>query len=417
MDWRKELPLMGQKARKAARTMAGAGTDEKNGALLHMADALRENAADILTANAADLLAAQEAGLSGALVDRLTLTKSRVQSMAKGLEDAAALNDPVGKTLKRWTNSDGLKISQRRVPLGVIAVIYEARPNVTSDAAGLCLKSGNSVILRGGKEALHSNRAIAGVLRGALGQTQLPAEAVQLLDTPDREASISLMQLGDIDVLIPRGGKSLKSTVAEQARVPYIMTGMGNCHIFIDESADPEKAQKIVINAKCQRPGVCNAVETLLVHKNAVAETLPAILRQLDASGVEIRGDETVRALFPKAKAATDEDWSEEYCDLILAVKTVSCLDDAVEHINRYGTMHSEAIITENLTNAREFQRRVDSAAVYVNASTRFTDGSVFGFGAEIGISTQKLHARGPIGLEHLTSFKYLISGDGQVRR
>lgn len=417
MDWRKELPLMGQKARKAARAMAEAGTDEKNGALLRMADALRENTADILTANATDMLTAQEAGLSGALVDRLTLTKSRVESMAKGLEDAAALNDPVGKTLKRWTNSDGLKISQRRVPLGVIAVIYEARPNVTSDAAGLCLKSGNSVILRGGKEALHSNRAIAGVLRGALGQTQLPAEAVQLLDTPDREASISLMQLADVDVLIPRGGKSLKRTVAEQARVPYIMTGMGNCHIFIDESADPEKAQKIVINAKCQRPGVCNAVETLLVHRDAAAESLPVILRQLDASGVEIRGDETVRALFPEAKAATEEDWSEEYCDLILAVKTVNCLDDAVEHINRYGTMHSESIITENLANAREFQRRVDSAAVYVNASTRFTDGSVFGFGAEIGISTQKLHARGPIGLEHLTSFKYLISGDGQVRR
>lgn len=417
MDWRKELPLMGQKARKAARAMAEAGTDEKNGALLRMADALRENTVDILTANATDMLTAQEAGLSGALMDRLTLTKSRVESMAKGLEDAAALNDPVGKTLKRWTNSDGLKISQRRVPLGVIAVIYEARPNVTSDAAGLCLKSGNSVILRGGKEALHSNRAIAGVLRGALGQTQLPAEAVQLLDTPDREASISLMQLADVDVLIPRGGKSLKRTVAEQARVPYIMTGMGNCHIFIDESADPEKAQKIVINAKCQRPGVCNAVETLLVHRDAAAESLPVILRQLDASGVEIRGDETVRALFPEAKAATEEDWSEEYCDLILAVKTVNCLDDAVEHINQYGTMHSESIITENLANAREFQRRVDSAAVYVNASTRFTDGSVFGFGAEIGISTQKLHARGPIGLEHLTSFKYLISGDGQVRR
>lgn len=417
MDWRKELPLMGQMARKAARAMAEAGTGEKNDALLCMAAALRENTADILTANAADLLAAQEAGLSDSLVDRLTLTDTRVESMAKGLEDAAALNDPVGKTLKRWTNSDGLKISQRSVPLGVIAVIYEARPNVTSDAAGLCLKSGNSVILRGGKEARHSNRAIAEVLRRALGQTQLPAEAVQLLDTPDREASISLMQLADIDVLIPRGGKSLKRTVVEQARVPYIMTGMGNCHIFIDESADPEKALEIVINAKCQRPGVCNAVETLLVHRNRAAALLPAILRQLDARGVEIRGDETARALFPKAKAASDEDWSEEYCDLILAVKTVNCLDDAIDHINRYGTMHSESIITENQANAREFQRRVDSAAVYVNASTRFTDGSVFGFGAEIGISTQKLHARGPIGLEHLTSFKYLISGEGQVRR
>lgn len=416
MDWRKELPLMGQMARKAARAMAEAGTSEKNDALLCMAAALRENTADILTANAADLLAAQEAGLSDSLVDRLTLTDTRVESMAKGLEDAAALNDPVGKTLKRWTNSDGLKISQRSVPLGVIAVIYEARPNVTSDAAGLCLKSGNSVILRGGKEARHSNRAIAEVLRRALGQTQLPAEAVQLLDTPDREASISLMQLADIDVLIPRGGKSLKRTVVEQARVPYIMTGMGNCHIFIDESADPEKALEIVINAKCQRPGVCNAVETLLVHRNRAAALLPAILRQLDARGVEIRGDETARALFPKAKAASDEDWSEEYCDLILAVKTVNCLDDAIDHINRYGTMHSESIITENQANAREFQRRVDSAAVYVNASTRFTDGSVFGFGAEIGISTQKLHARGPIGLEHLTSFKYLISGEGQVR-
>lgn len=417
MNWTDELPQMGQKAKNAARILAQAQTAEKNDALCAIASSLREYSEEIIAANRLDLEAGKASHLPNALMDRLMLDANRIEAMARGVDEVAALPDPVGETPKSWTNADGLHISQVRVPLGVIGMIYEARPNVTSDAAALCLKSGNAVILRGGKEAIYSNRAISKVFTRALSQTTLPAEAAQLLDTPDREASIALMQLQALDVLIPRGGLSLKRSVSENARVPYIMTGMGNCHAFIDESADMEKAKRIVINAKCQRPGVCNAVETLLVHRNAAAALLPELLPQLAARGVEIRGDEQVRMLFPGALQVTEEDWGMEYLDLILAVKIVAGLDEAIDHIAKYSTGHSEAIVTESWTNARKFQALIDSSAVYVNASTRFTDGSVFGFGSEIGISTQKLHVRGPMGLEHLTSFKYIVSGDGQIRK
>lgn len=416
MDWIRELPRMGLKAKMAARILAQARTAEKNAALMEMAAALRGFSGKIIEANRLDLENGRENGLPDSLMDRLTLDAGRIEAMAVGVEDVASLPDPIGETPKSWTNADGLLITQVRVPLGVAGIIYEARPNVTSDAAALCLKSGNAVILRGGKEALYSNRAIAEALTGALSRSSLPAGAVQLLDTPDREASIALMRLPDLDVLIPRGGLSLKKSVAENARVPYIMTGTGNCHIFIDESADIEKAKRIAINAKCQRPGVCNAMETLLVHAEAAPALLPGLLAGLSARGVEIRGDGRVRELFPGALAATEADWDTEYLALVLAVKIVSDIDEAISHIAEHGTGHSEAIVTESWTNARKFQRLVDAAAVYVNASTRFTDGSVFGFGAEIGISTQKLHVRGPMGLEHLTSCKYVISGDGQIR-
>lgn len=417
MDWTKELPLMGQNAKKAAKLLAQTETEEKNRALHMMADALRAASGAITKANRLDLEAGMANSLSKALMDRLTLDAGRIESMARGVEEVAALPDPIGGTVKSWTNADGLQISQVRVPLGVIGMIYEARPNVAGDVAALCVKSGNAVILRGGKEASHSNRAVAKVIAEALGQSSLPNCAVQLLDTPEREASIALMQLGDLDVLIPRGGLSLKKSVSQNARVPYIMTGMGNCHIFIDESADIEKAKRIAINAKCQRPGVCNAMETLLVHKNIAGAILPELLAELSARGVELRGGDTVRGIFPGAAAAAEADWDTEYLDLVLAVKTVADIDEAIEHIDQHSTRHSDAIVTESWTNARKFQRLVDSSSVYVNASTRFTDGSVFGFGAEIGISTQKLHVRGPIGLEHLTSFKYVISGDGQIRK
>lgn len=416
MNWMDELPRMGHMAKRAARVLANAPTTEKNDALCVMASALRGHGEEIIAANRLDLEIGETNGLPVSLMDRLTLNADRIEGMAKGMEDIAALPDPVGETPKSWINADGLQISQVRVPLGVVGMIYEARPNVTSDAASLCLKSGNAVILRGGKEALYSNRSVAKALIGALGRTSLPVEAVQLLDTPDREASIALMQLNDLDVLIPRGGLNLKKSVEENARVPYIMTGMGNCHIFIDESADAEKAKRIAINAKCQRPGVCNAMETLLVHKKVASELLPELLAELDLRGVEIRGDEHVCALFPKAIVAAEADWDTEYLALVLAVKTVADIDEAIEHIAAHSTGHSEAIVTESWTNARRFQKTVDASSVYVNASTRFTDGSVFGFGAELGISTQKLHVRGPMGLEHLTSFKYVISGEGQIR-
>lgn len=417
MDWKNELPRMGQTAKRAARLLARAETAEKNAALMEMAAALREFSEKIIEGNRLDLENGRENGLPGSLMDRLTLDAGRVEAMARGVEEVAALPDPTGEMPRSWRNADGLQISQVRVPLGVAGVIYEARPNVTSDAAALCLKSGNAAILRGGREALYSNRAIAGALTAALAKTTLPEGCVQLLDTSDREASVALMGLRDLDVLIPRGGAGLKKSVSENARVPYIMTGMGNCHIFIDAGADAEKARRIAVNAKCQRPGVCNAMETLLVHRDAAPGLLPGLLAELDALGVEIRGDESVRALYPGALAATEADWDTEYLDLTLAVKTVADIDEAISHIAEYSTGHSEAIVTESWTNARKFQKQVDSAAVYVNASTRFTDGSVFGFGAEIGISTQKMHVRGPMGLEHLTSFKYIISGDGQIRK
>ncbi|MDR1378939.1 MAG: glutamate-5-semialdehyde dehydrogenase [Synergistaceae bacterium] len=416
MSSRDELEKMGLKAKDAARRLATMPTETKNAALRAMAEALRKNGEAILEQNKLDLEDGRAAGLTDALLDRLALDGFRVEAMARGLEEIASFRDPVGEVLGMWNGEKGIRIGRIRVPLGVIGIIYEARPNVTADAAGLCLKSGNAVILRGGKEALRSNTAIAGVLSTAAKENGAPQGSIQLLATPDRDLSVALMQLQHLDVLIPRGGSKLKESVAQNARVPYIMTGEGNCHTFVDASADIEKAIAIVINAKCQRPGVCNAMETLLIHKDIAPRFIPVALKALADRGVELRGDETVRKLFPSAKPAIEADWETEFEDLILAVKVVESLDEAMEHIYRYGTRHSEAIITENYTNAQKFLSEVDAASVYVNASTRFTDGGVFGFGAEMGISTQKLHARGPMGVEQLTSTKFIIYGNGQIR-
>lgn len=408
---------MGKKAKKASRFLATVSSEEKNKALCAMAGALRDHCSEILCANKKDLEEGRQAGLSYALLERLTLNEKRVEAMAVGLEEIAAFHDPIGEVLGMWTAQSGIRVGRVRVPLGVIGIIYESRPNVTADAAGLCLKAGNSVILRGGKEALHSNRIIAQIISDAAVKAGIPQGAINLIDSPDREATMELMRLNEyLDVLIPRGGKGLKKVVQENATVPFIMTGMGNCHIFIDETADFEKAIPIVINAKTQRPSTCNTVETLLIHANVASRFVPLVAAALHEKNVEIRGDEAICKLDSRAISATEEDWATEYNDLILAVKVVESIDEAIEHIATYGTGHSDAILTESYSNAQKFLGAVDSAAVYVNASTRFTDGGVFGFGAEIGISTQKLHARGPMGVEQLTSTKFIIYGDGQIR-
>ncbi|NLL37869.1 MAG: glutamate-5-semialdehyde dehydrogenase [Fretibacterium sp.] len=417
MDWREELKEMGERARCAARALATMRTEAKDAALRAMAVGLRESASSILAENEQDLTDARASGMDEATLDRLTLTPQRVEAMAVGLEEIAAFRDPVGEVMGMWSAEQGLRIGRVRVPLGVVGIIYEARPNVTADAAGLCLKSGNAVILRGGKEAACSNRAIAGVLSRAAEGAGMPEGTVQLIEATDREASVALMQLEALDVLIPRGGKALKQAVAAQARVPYIMTGAGNCHVFVDETAKLDMALDIVVNAKCQRSAVCNAMETLLVHKKAAPAFVPAALAELAKRGVELRGDDAVRALFPEALPAGTADWETEFHGMVLAVRVVEDLKEAMDHIARWGTGHSEAIVTESYANAQAFLAGVDAAAVYVNASTRFTDGSVFGFGAEMGISTQKLHARGPMGVEQLTSTKFIVYGAGQIRR
>ncbi len=382
-----------------------------------MADALEENTALILEANAIDLDNGRKLGLTEALLERLTLNEARVKDMANGLREIAALPDPVGEVLGMWKRPNGLDIGRIRTPIGVVGIIYESRPNVTADAAGLCLKAGNAILLRGGEEALNSNRVIARTIAAAASQNGIPGGAIQLVDSEDREAVIFMLKMNEyLDVAIPRGGKGLKQVVAENATVPYIMTGMGNCHVYVDEFADLTKARRIVFNAKVQRPSVCNAAETLLVHKAVAADFIPLMLGELKNAGVELRACEQSRALFSEAKAAAEEDWETEYLDLIMAVKVVDSVEEAIEHINRYGTGHSEAIVSENYSNVRHFMAAVDAAAVYANASTRFTDGGVFGFGAEMGISTQKLHARGPMGLTELTTTKYIIYGDGQTR-
>lgn len=404
-------------AKAAARRMAITSTETKNKALLAMADALICNMESILEANLKDMNAGREKGLSTSLLDRLLLDEKRINSMAKGLRDVATLDDPIGEGIKSWKLPNKLQINQIRVPLGVIGIIYEARPNVTVDAAALCIKSGNAVILRGGSEAINSNKAVANILSKTAEMHGLPAGAITLIENTDREAVNIMMKLNEyIDVLIPRGGAGLINTVVQNSTVPVIETGVGNCHIFVDESADLDKAVDIVINAKTQRPAVCNALETLLIHKNVADEFLNKLSIHLNVLGVEIKGCPITTSIVTKAKPATDEDWSTEYLDLILAVKVVESLDEAIEHIYRYGTKHSESILTNNYANSQRFLREVDAAAVYVNASTRFTDGGEFGFGAEIGISTQKLHARGPMGLKELTSFKYIVYGEGQIR-
>ncbi len=408
---------LGEKARKVASTLAGLNSTCKNQALLSIAEELSANSAKLLAANQEDVTAGRAQGLSDHFLDRLTLNEQRIENMVISLRELVNLKDPVGNVEKMWRRPNGLEIGQMRVPLGVVAIIYESRPNVTVDAAALCLKTGNAVILRGGTEALRTNQFLVDQIRAALTRAGVPADAVQLVTTPDREAVRSLMRMNDyIDVLIPRGGAGLIKTVVENATVPVIETGVGNCHIYVDASAEIEMARQIVLNAKTQRPSVCNAVETLLVHRAIAPEFLPLCGADLKAAGVEIRGCAVTREYLPWAEAATEEDWGTEYLNLILAVKVVADAEEALAHIATYGTRHSEAIITSDYKLARYFLQTVDAAAVYVNASTRFTDGFEFGFGAELGISTQKLHARGPMGLEALTTLKYIIYGNGQIR-
>lgn len=417
MNLQAELEKLGVAAKTAARQLAGMSAVEKNRALLGMADLLEAEQEAILAANAADLAAGKEQGLSDALMDRLRLTPQRIGDMAEGLRQVAALPDPIGECLGGVRRPNGLDIRKVRVPLGVIAMIYEARPNVTVDAAALCLKTGNAVILRGGSEAFESNRVLAGLLVEAGRRAGLPDGAIALIGTTDREAVNLLLKMNRaVDVIIPRGGAGLIRTVVENSTVPVIETGIGVCHTFVDASADLEMAADIAFNAKVSRPGVCNAMETLLVHRAAADRLLPALLERYAKAGVELRGCPETAARHPAVKPATEEDWATEYHDFILSVKVVAGLEEALQHIERYGTRHSEAIVTRDFDNARRFQQQVDAAAVYVNASTRFTDGFEFGFGAEIGISTQKLHARGPMGLIELTSIKYLIDGNGQIR-
>jgi glutamate-5-semialdehyde dehydrogenase len=408
---------LAQRARQASRLLATAAGARKNRWLLEAADALEDRGAAILDANARDVAAADEAGLTAAQIDRLRLSPERLHAAATGLREVAALPDPVGRVLDSSVRPNGLRVHKVAVPLGVIFFIYESRPNVTVDAAGLCVKSGNAVILRGGKEALHSNRALHAVLEEALRAAELPADAVQLVATPDREAVGRLLSLDRwIDLVIPRGGESLIRRVAAEARMPVLKHYQGNCHVYVDRAADLDMALKILLNAKCQRPGVCNAAESLLVHADVAEAFLPRAGAALAARGVEMRGCAETRRLIAEAKPATDADDAAEFLALILSIKVVQNLDDAVDHIARYGSQHTEAIVTNDLRAAERFTAAVDSAAVMVNASTRFNDGYEFGLGAEIGISTDKFHARGPCGLEELCSYKYVVHGTGQVR-
>ncbi len=412
-----QLHDLGGRSRVAGRVLATASTAAKDAALHAAAELLETRSAEVLEANAADVAAAQEAGTTATVVDRLRLTEARVRSMAAGLRQVASLADPVGEVVGGWVRPNGLQIRQVRVPLGVVGIIYENRPNVTSDAAGLCLKSGNAALLRGSTAALRSNQAIAGVLRDGYDKVGIPPDALLLVEDTSRESVVDFMRMrGVIDCLIPRGGPSLISAVLENATVPYVIDGDGNCHVYVDAAADLDMAAAIVVNSKTQRPSVCNAAESLLVHADVAERFLRLVAPGL--AGVELRGDaETVGILgADRVLPATDEDYAREFLDLILSVRVVGDLDEAIEHIRRFGTGHTEAIVTSDLGAAQRFQREVDAAAVMVNASTRFTDGEEFGFGAEIGISTQKLHARGPMGLRALTSTKYLVVGSGQVR-
>jgi glutamate-5-semialdehyde dehydrogenase len=404
-------------AKAAARGLAATSSAVKDAALLAMAAALEARTPEILEANARDLEAGRESGLSSALMDRLALDERRVAAMAAGVREIVALPDPVGEVIDGFRLPNGLDVRKVRVPLGVVAVVYEARPNVTIDAAALALKSGNAVVLRGSSSATHSNEVLARVAVDAVEAAGLPAGCLSLVAGGGREELAELAgQEGVVDLIIPRGGEGLKKALSAVAKVPVIYAASGNCHVFVDASADLERAGAIVLNAKTQRPGVCNAAETLLVHEAVAEAFLPRVLAALRAAGVEIRGDEAVRAIEPGAAAATDEDWAEEFLALVLAVKVVGSAEEAIAHVNAYGSGHSEAILTRDTASARAFQLGVDAACVYVNASTRFTDGGEFGMGAEIGNSTQKLHARGPIGARELCTFKYLVEGDGQIR-
>ncbi|MGE5418148.1 MAG: glutamate-5-semialdehyde dehydrogenase [Acidobacteriota bacterium] len=411
-----KMEEMGRKSQQAARSLATVSTGQKNAALLEMARELVARTEEILAANAIDMAEGQKMGLSKTLQDRLMLNEKRIKEMAEGLEAVVALPDPIGEVTKMWKRPNGIEIGKVRVPMGVVGIIYESRPNVTADAAGLCLKTGNAVILRGGEEAFHSCLAIGKALSEAATRVGIHEYAIQLVDTMDREAARVMMKMnGLIDVLIPRGGAGLIQTVVDLATVPVIETGIGNCHTYVDEDADLDMALRIAINAKCQRPSVCNAMETILVNEKVAAAFIPKMADEMKSRGVELRGCEIARS-YSDMIEATENDWATEFLELILAVKIVKDIDEAMEHIAAYGTKHSEAIITKSYDRARLFLAGVDAAAVYVNASTRFTDGFQFGLGAEIGISTQKLHARGPMGLEELTTNKFIVYGNGQIR-
>lgn len=417
MNFEEYITKIGRLAKESSRIMVTASTNLKNNALVQMAEALLNNKDTIIEANMEDMRLGAENNLSKAMLDRLMIDEQRIENMAQGLKNVASLNDPIGGGLKRWKTPSDLDISMVRVPLGVIGIIYESRPNVTVDAAALCLKAGNSIILRGGSEAINTNIALAKTIKKAATGAGLPEGCIQLIEMVDRELVNRLVKLNEyVDVIIPRGGKGLKKAIIANATVPVIETGSGICHIYVDSEADFNMAEEIVVNAKTQRPGVCNAIETVLIHKDIAGEFLPRLAQRLYALGVEIRVCETGILILSDAKAAVDSDWSTEYLDLIVSIKVVESMEDAMDHIFKYGTKHSEAIITNSYKNSQRFLKEVDASCVYVNASTRFSDGSEFGFGAEIGISTQKLHARGPMGLEQLTTTKYLIYGEGQVR-
>ena len=411
------LERLGINAKEAEKTLMVASSEKKNQALKKIAEGLIENTDKIIEANKVDLENGEKNGMAKSMLDRLKLDKERIEGMAKGVLDVATLPEPVGRILSATERPNGLRIEKVSTPIGVIAVIFEARPNVTSDAAALCLKSGNTVILRGGKEAINSNKTIAKVMRQAVKEAGMPEDVIQLVEDTSRESANKLMKMNEyVDVLIPRGGAGLIQAVVKNATVPVIETGVGNCHIYIDKNADLKKAVDIVFNAKTSRPSVCNAAESLLIHKDIAKEALVAIKNKLDEKDVTLVGDSKAREIIPDMEKATDADWVTEYLDYKMSVKIVDSVEEAIDHIYKYSTGHSECIVTENAGTAEKFMNQVDSAAVYLNASTRFTDGGEFGFGAEIGISTQKLHARGPIGLPELQSFKYKIYGDGQIR-
>ena len=412
-----DIQTLGKTAKASTSQLSLLSTKEKNQILNQMAEALEANTQKIIAANQKDLAKADDYGIKETMKDRLRLDEARIQEMANGIRQVATLPDPIGNVDKMWQNADELMIGAKRVPLGVVGMIYESRPNVTTDAASLCFKTGNAVILRGGKEAFYSNQLLVAIMQAVLAQNDIHPGAIQFVDDISREVVQEMMRLNDyLDVLIPRGGAGLIQNVKNHATVPVIETGTGNNHVYIDKDANLEMAVKITMNAKTQRPSVCNAIETLLVHKNVASEVLPILEKELLAKNVEIRADQKALAYLTQASEATQADWETEFLDYILAIKVVDSLEEAISHINKYNTKHSEAIVTENYSAAQKFLNEVDAAAVYVNASTRFTDGFVFGFGAEIGISTQKLHARGPMGLDALTSIKYIIYGQGQVR-
>lgn len=412
-----DLSILGKQAKEASYTLSQLDTQKKNETLIHIAEALEAATESILVANQKDLASAADNGITETMQDRLRLTEERIKEMADGIRQVAGLPDPIGEVEKMWKNEDELMIGKQRVPLGVIGMIYESRPNVTTDAASLCFKTGNAVILRGGKEAFHSNQILVTVMQQALKDSQVPETAIQFVEDTARETAQKLMKLNDyLDVLIPRGGARLIQTVKDTATVPIIETGTGNCHVYVDKDAQLKMATDIIVNAKCQRPSVCNAAETLLIHEAVAADFLPVIEDALAPFNVELRADEKAASHLKVSTPATESDWETEYNDFILAVKVVGSLEEAIQHINRYNTKHSESIVSDNYFATQQFLKQVDAAAVYANASTRFTDGFVFGFGAEIGISTQKLHARGPMGLAELTSTKYIIYGDGQIR-